>query len=132
MAHANSQLGMALGLVLLTGGCGMSGQDANVVIVPESDARMNAAMEEARSTVGAFIDAFRNPPPEESGFAVKVPMQDGSGTEHVWVKSVSYDGEQFQGVLDNQPARVTVVKLGDRVTAGPKGISDWMYLRGRK
>ena len=32
-------------------------------------------------------------------------MQDGSSTEHVWVKSVSYDGEHFHGVLDNQPAR---------------------------
>ena len=63
MAHANSQLGMALGLILLIGGCSMSGQDANVVVVPESDARMNSAMEEARSTVGACVDTLGPRPP---------------------------------------------------------------------
>ena len=122
----------SLGLMLLIGGCGLNGQDKNVVSVDAHDARMNAAMVEARSTVQKFIEALNNPGPGVSGLAVKVPVQTGSGTEHIWVKSVSYDGERFQGVVNNQPAGASSIKLGDKLTALPDGISDWMYLRGRK
>jgi uncharacterized protein YegJ (DUF2314 family) len=110
----------------------MSGRDPNVADVASDDARMKTAMTEAKATAGDFIEALRNRSPGASGFAVKIPLQAGSHTEHVWVNRVSFDGKLFHGVVNNEPTIATGVKIGDRVTARPDEISDWMYVRNRR
>lgn len=131
MRQMMSWLGMAVGGLIVIGGCGVGGADPNVIGVSGSDARMNEAIKEARSSVGTFLEALKNPRPGMSGFAVKIPLGDGSRVEHVWVNQVRYDGTRFHGVLNNRAIGTTSVKLGDAVSARPEEISDWMYLQGR-
>ena len=115
-------------------GCGKGGgnPDDPVVMVADDDAKMNAAMDKARKTVEAFIAALKSPKAGQVAFSVKAPFADGEHVEHMWLAPVSYDGANFQGVVNNDPALVKNVKIGDQVTVAPDKISDWMYVDGRK
>ena len=109
----------------------MSVSDPNIVSVQDDDDRMIAATALARSSVSTFIEALKNPMPGYSGFAVKIALRGDPEDEHVWVNRIRFDGELFHGILGNQPATATSSKLGDRASARPSEISDWMYLQGR-
>jgi uncharacterized protein YegJ (DUF2314 family) len=41
---------------------------------------------------------------------------------------VTFDGKNFVGEINNEPEKVTNVKLGDKATIPKAEISDWMYL----
>jgi uncharacterized protein YegJ (DUF2314 family) len=108
-----------------------SGQP-DVYHVPADDARMNAAIARARSTVEDFIAAFTNAGARQRSFAVKVPVIDGTRVEHFWMDVESFSNGQFTGRIANEPAEVHNVHLGDRIVVDKERISDWMYVdRGR-
>ncbi len=50
----------------------------------------------------------------------------------MWVSPVLFANDQFVGTLNNQPLKVTTLKLGDEVKVGKADISDWMYVEGGK
>ena len=120
-------------LALAALGCearGPGGAD-NVVNVEDDDAAMNAAVAEARATVGRFTAALADPAPGQVGFSVKLPVTEGETTEHMWLDAVRYEpdgGGRFRGVLNNEPRGLTGVSLGDELTVPADGISDWMYV----
>jgi uncharacterized protein YegJ (DUF2314 family) len=108
-----------------------SGQP-DVYKVPADDARMNAAIARARSTVEDFIAAFTNAGARQRSFAVKVAVIDGTHVEHFWMDVESFSNGQFTGRLANEPLDVHNVRLGDRIVVDKERISDWMYVdRGR-
>jgi uncharacterized protein YegJ (DUF2314 family) len=101
---------------------------SGVVSVPADDARMNAAIAKARSTVRTFEAALRSPKPSQYGFSVKVRIDGGGNAEHFWTSGVTYDGTVFHARIANDPEVVTTVKLGQAVSVHPRDISDWMYV----
>jgi uncharacterized protein YegJ (DUF2314 family) len=103
-----------------------------VVQVSAEDARMNAAITKARSTVDTFINALKAHRPDQTDFAVKAAFTDGDKTEHMWIGSVSFDGTNFRGTVQNEPEMVKSVKEGQEVTVAPAQISDWMYAEKKK
>ena len=113
---------------ILSGGCGNPASKDKVSYVSAGDARMNTAMAGARSSVGTFVTALQSPKTGQEAFAIKMPFSDGSNTEHMWLSPVSYDGKNFQGVVNNEPEKVKTVKSGQKVTVAPSEISDWMYV----
>jgi len=105
---------------------------APVTYVKDDDPRMVAAIEKARNTTDQFIATLKNPKAMQSGFGVKVPLKYANQFEHMWVSPVLFANDQFVGTLNNQPLKVTTLKLGDEVKVGKADISDWMYVEGGK
>jgi uncharacterized protein YegJ (DUF2314 family) len=119
-------------LALGISGCSKSHPIDKVTHVADSDPRMNAAIDKAKSTVNTFIVHLKSPKPGETGFAIKTMFTEGAQKEHMWLSPVTFDGKNFQGIINNDPEAVTNVKIGQRVTVSPASISDWMYLDNRK
>ena len=123
-----SRLIALAGTLLLTIACAQEDPRAAVVRVSADDARMNAAIVKARTTVEAFEAALRSPKQSQSHFSVNVRISDADGVEHFWTSDVRYDGAVFHARIDNDPEVVKSVKLGQAVTVRPQDISDWMYV----
>lgn len=105
---------------------------SNLTVVEGDDAKMNAAMDRARSTVDQFIARMQNPQPGDSAFTVKKKVVDGDVVEHFWVSDLSYADGVFSGKLGNEPHQVKNVTFGHAVTVNKSEISDWMYMEGEK
>lgn len=118
--------------VLALAGCGTKAPTDKVTYVADDDPRMNAAIAKARSTVETFIAALNSPGASQSEFAVKLAFKDGAHIEHMWLSPVTVDGANFVGIVNNDPERVTNVKLGQRVTVATTEVSDWMYVDNGK
>jgi hypothetical protein len=73
--------------------------------------KMNAAIEKARSSVKAFIDALQSPRAGRSKFSVKAAVTDAKGTEHMWLIPVTFDGKVFHGTINNDVEIVSSVKI---------------------
>jgi uncharacterized protein YegJ (DUF2314 family) len=93
---------------------------------------MNAAMEKARKSVDTFTAALKAPKAGQTGFAIKKKFSDGTHVEHMWLQPVTYDGKVFEGEVNNVPADIKGVALGQKVRVAPEEISDWMYLEHGK
>jgi uncharacterized protein YegJ (DUF2314 family) len=93
---------------------------------------MNAAMAKANASLNQFITHLKSPKPGETGFAIKTGISEGTEKEYFWLSRVTYDGKEFQGIIDNDPELVKSVKFGQKITVRPADVSDWMYLNNRK
>jgi uncharacterized protein YegJ (DUF2314 family) len=120
------------GIIVLSLGAGCGGTEDRVTSVSDDDPRMNAAIAKARETVDTFIAALQSPKAGQSQFTVKMAFSDGAHTEHMWLSPVSYDGKIFHGTVQNDPANVSNVKLGQQASIEPSKISDWMYVENGK
>ena len=103
-----------------------------VVDVQEDDADMTAAIEKARNTVDKFVTAMENPTPQQDGFSIKLLVEEGPKGEPMWLSPVRLEGDEFVGVLNNEPLELKNVKIGDELRVPKSEISDWMYLDGGK
>jgi uncharacterized protein YegJ (DUF2314 family) len=121
----------SFGIVLLVSGAGCGSED-RVTSVPDDDPRMNAAIAKARETVSTFIAALQSAGAGQSQFNVKMAFTDGTHTEHMWLSPVSCDGKIFHGTVQNDPANVSNVKLGQQASIEPSKLSDWMYVENGK
>lgn len=124
--------GMVVVVALLLVGCGKKHPAVKVTYVADDDPRMNAAMNKARSTVKVFIAALKSPRAGQSGFSIKMEFTDGGKKEYMWLAPVTFDGTKFTGTLNNEPEVVKSVKMGQKATATPDKISDWMYIENGK
>ena len=105
-----------------------SGSPANrYIFVADDDPRMNAAIGQARASVGDFIAALRSPSPFRSGFMVRVAFSDGRRTERLCVANVTFDGRFFHGAVCDQPRDIKNVLPGQLVSVEPFQITDWQY-----
>lgn len=104
----------------------------DTIPVQRDDPRMTEALAKARSTVEQFIDALQHPKPSQSLFGVKVPITEGENVRHIWLDSVQFQDGRFLGIVGNEPGMMMTIKLGDKVSAAPEEISDWMYVEDGK
>lgn len=112
-------------------GCGGTDRASQPGPITEFDeAEMDAAIARARGEVDSFIAELNNPTGD--GHAVKIPITDDGEVEFFWLVDVAYQNGKFAGVINNEPAMVANVKLGDRREVGKAEIADWMYLRDGK
>ena len=99
----------------------------DVVAVQSGDAEVDAAVAKARQALPQFIAALQSPRPNQTKFVVKAHFSEGDNVEYMWVANVADDGARFHGTLDNDPAAITGVKHGDKVSVEPARVVDWMY-----
>ncbi len=95
-------------------------------------AAMQLAVKEARKTVEKFVAALEHPGPGQQDFEVKKPFIQGNQVEHIWLSDVQLVGKHFQGRIDNQPRKISGLKLGQIVSVHLKDISDWLYIDNGK
>jgi uncharacterized protein YegJ (DUF2314 family) len=95
-----------------------------------TDARMNAAIDEARRTLPFFLEAFvTSPEDQRSAFSLKLGLTtyDG-GVEHIWVSNLRLEGGAFVGELANEPIGLPGMALGSPVDVDLDRVSDWSIL----
>ena len=96
--------------------------------VDENDQAMERASARARRNVGRFIAALQNPKPGQRDFQVNKLFVQGNEGEHLWLSDVKFTGNRFVGNLDNQPGKITGLKVGNPESVNPDEISDWSYV----
>ncbi len=107
--------------------------DAAMYTVNDDDMQLEHANRHARRTVGQFITALRNPQPGQRDFQVKKVFITPDGkAEHIWLADVKFTGNRFVGVVDNKPANIPKLKIGDRASVNPDEVSDWSYVDHNK
>lgn len=91
---------------------------------------MDAAVNRARNEVDSFIEEMS----EGNGtdFSVKAPVEDNGRIEHFWLTDLVYHGDEFEGMIGNDPGIVGNVKIGQKWTIKKSEISDWMFMRDGK
>ncbi|MBI1249235.1 DUF2314 domain-containing protein [bacterium] len=93
---------------------------------------MEKAIAKARATTDQFIKVLGEKKGEN--FAVKAHIEDeknGEG-EHIWLTDVSFKDGKFIGRINNEPAVVGNVKMGQQWTVAKDEISDWLYMNKGK
>ena len=104
-----------------------------VTYFSKDDAEMNAAISAARGTLESFFAILQNDRRIESPLLkVAVPNSEG-GAEHIWMKPASLDDpDKFVAIVDNRPAKVPSLQLGDFYEFSADQISDWSYVKDGK
>ena len=96
----------------------------------KDDPEMEAAWQKARDSVGQFMQALDDPQFRDAVFYVKKRVDEGERTEHLWLSDIRVEGDEFVGVVDNDPQVVTNVACGETVRVAFTDISDWMIAQG--
>ncbi|MCH9807616.1 MAG: DUF2314 domain-containing protein [Alphaproteobacteria bacterium] len=108
----------------------------DTVSVRSGDAEMNQAITTARKSLPVFFAMIRKPDVGVAGFALKVGIKDPGVpdyTEHFWLVELQPErGGKFSGVINNDPAKVRNVKIGQRYHFTLNDVSDWMFTRDGK
>jgi uncharacterized protein YegJ (DUF2314 family) len=91
------------------------------------DTRMQAAIQAARSTFRQFLDAYLHPQEGQSAFLVKVALEAGNDTEHLWVADLDFTQKPPRGVIANDP-QTAGLEFKQPVEFGLSQITDWMYI----
>lgn len=93
------------------------------------EARMDAAIAEAKSKIGAFISALEKQGPDSEGFAVKKAYTYGTdGKEFLWITEVKLTEGAFEGEVNNEPVNNIGVRTGQKVRVAPDEVADWMFM----
>jgi uncharacterized protein YegJ (DUF2314 family) len=96
-----------------------------VVNFDSMDPEMDAAIRRARSSFPGFVAQLPQLRDRSDYFSVKVPIDTGTSTEHIWLSSLELRDGEVAGVLANAPLDGPY-KLGDKVSVPVEEISDWM------
>lgn len=125
---------IVLALLALAGAAVAAAQEQpRVIMVPEKDPEMAAAIAQGRATLARFWQALDKPQPDEEGFALKVGLPaDGGGSEHIWANRIERKDGKIFGTINNVPKNLKNIRLGQRIEIPEPLVSDWMYHRSGK
>ena len=97
---------------------------SHVVRVTHPSPELQAAIDEAKKGLDAFIKELAQPK-EDERFAVKGSFPTDGGAEYLWVRSPKFENGKFTGKLDQQPIALAKRK-GDEVSFDKKDAVDWL------
>ena len=98
-----------------------------VLQVEAEDEDMERAIAEARRRWPEFVAHFgRRIPGSDRPFTVKAAFAEGEEKEFMWVEVLQIEGEKIDGVLANQPHRLTEFHAGQQVLVPTADIVDWV------
>jgi len=110
------------------------GSESDTVVYADPDsAALVQASEQARATLPKFLEMMASPPDGTSEYSLKVavPAKDGS-SEHIWMSDISVNGDEFTGIVNNDPKDVAGMKIGDRASFVKTDVSDWQFMKDEK
>ena len=102
--------------------------EPTVYSVQAEDLAMNAAIAQARETIAQFRSRLNSPPSTQTYLTLKVRFDSGDAVEHIWIEEVELVGDQFKGVIANEPIEASTPALGQTVTIPLDRVSDWMAI----
>ena len=108
----------------LLAGCGS--QEA--VEISKNDHELTLAMIKARDSSGPFLEALKNPKPNQTFFAVKRRFEDGDKADYLWLTQLRWENGKIVGKLANEPYNVENVQKGLEYSVTPSEISDWLII----
>lgn len=124
--------GVAAGVGLVCGLAACGPKDELVFFSPD-DAKMNAAIAQARKTLPIFWAKLDEHDPAISDELVKVGLPNTHDSqEHIWMTVESHSAVAVRGRLANEPVDLPQLHHRDEVTAETSKISDWAYTKGGK
>jgi uncharacterized protein YegJ (DUF2314 family) len=97
-----------------------------IVSVDSDDAEMQAAVAEAHRRWPDFVAAFEARQPDDTAFAVKAPFGEKGRLEFMWLEVTGIENDVIYGTLLNEPANVSNLKMGDRVTVPLAELNDFL------
>lgn len=100
--------------------------------VQAGDAILGAATERARARLAVFWRAHAAPAEGESRFALKVAFSEGDRMEQVWITQVERRDGRIVGRVNNKPALIGSLELGQRIEVEEADIADWLFMRDGK
>lgn len=99
-----------------------------LVFMGDEEPAMRRAFEKARSTLDAFLEQAKAPPPGTGGYSLKVGIREGKDVEYFWVGDFAATESGFIGTINNEPRMVKSVRLGQRYSFPKQHIVDWTYI----
>lgn len=99
-----------------------------IAYMTSEEPAMRRAFEQARASLDTFLTKSKAPASGTDGHALKVAISDGKNTEYFWVVDFASDGDQFTGVLNNEPRLVKKHKYGEKIAFRRDQIADWTYM----
>jgi uncharacterized protein YegJ (DUF2314 family) len=88
---------------------------------------MDAAIEEAKGSLGQFTRAYLEPGDNQHSFLLKVFLEDDDESEHVWIADIEATDTGFRGVVANEPVMLSL-QFKQPVEFEPARITDWMFI----
>lgn len=104
------------------------GGEPEILSFDEDDSEMNAAMVQARESIGTFLQALQDSKPGRSNYSIKVGFRDPHGQEFMWLSEICYGDESLRGRVANTPQTVHSPRYGASVTVSKDEIADWMFI----
>ena len=96
------------------------------------DAEMESAFQEARVTLGFFIEQITKPHPNRPYVAVKVRFSPpDSSPQDIWVDNITFTDESFRGNMGDD---IPYLKLsfGEEIVVSTEDVVDWMIVENDK
>lgn len=94
----------------------------------QEEPAMRRAFEQAKTSLDTFLAKAKAPAAGTDSYALKVAISDGQNTEYFWVVDFAGQGEQFTGVLNNQPRLIMKHRYGEKIAFRKDQIADWTYM----
>jgi len=92
-----------------------------------SDPELKAAAEKARADLTKLRSHFRNGMPVDEQLTIKARFTDDDGrVEWMWVAVVAFQGDWFEGTLDNGPEVITSLHDGQKVRVTLADVGDYI------
>lgn len=94
----------------------------------DADVEMEAAFQEARDTLEAFIERIATPDPNRTYVALKVRFSPPDGSsQDIWVDNVTYTDGAFRGSMGDDIPSLRL-SFGEEIVIPPEAIVDWMIV----
>jgi len=89
---------------------------------------MARAFAQARASLDGFLAMAKRPPDHYESLAIKVKIMQGRDAEYFWVTPFRPEGDEFTGILNNEPRLVRNLKFGQTIRFKKSQIVDWTYI----
>ena len=97
----------------------------------DNDSKMNNAILYSRNTFPEFGKVFNSKDSTINGFAIKYSFvkDDNSSNEHIWLSYITFENENYHGIIDNTAEFTKRIKEGEKIQINLDKISDWNYIK---
>lgn len=104
-------------------------RESDIYTTNDNDSKMNNAILESRMAFPEFEKVFNSKDSTINNFAIKYPLvkYDNSGNEHIWLSYITFENENYYGIIDNTPEFMKRIKEGEKIQINLDKISDWNY-----
>jgi len=119
-------------LCFLTFACAPTPSPASTPTASTTDPELDAAIQQARASLDAFVEKIATSHTDRTFIAVKVRFYPpDSSPQDVWVDEVTYTDGYFRGSMGDDIPSLRL-QVGEKITVKEEDILDWMIVEDGK